>query len=168
MRHENRFKPYLAFVEVGRNDGQIRLVCHGVGFYALAAALFAAHRFFVASEIAFLPAALIFRFGLAAVLVSIFGSPVPLTFAHRRRWPSLMRSKASGLTFRFPPRVPLMGTVAGAALEVPVSMARNSAIWASILCFCPSKPAIAAAMISFVNVGKSRNSPLFFKGSTAR
>src|ERR1017187_8236307 len=55
------------------------------GFSAFFAAWNAAHLFFVASEIAFLPAALILRFGFAVTVLD-GDSASPLDSAHRFRW----------------------------------------------------------------------------------
>src|ERR1035441_2012728 len=97
--------------------------------WALAAsALTLAQRFLVASEMAFLPAALSFRFGLGASGAT--GDDVFLASAHRFRCASPMRFRAAALIFR---RLPF-GPPGAAAVAVgpPGSMARSSAIWASI------------------------------------
>jgi hypothetical protein len=55
-----------------------------VGYDFPFAALTAAQRFLDASAIAFLPAVLIFRFGLAGAVAGADGADSPLILAHRR------------------------------------------------------------------------------------
>src|ERR1039458_6669888 len=76
------------------------------GFATALAAWNAAQRFFVAADIARLPAALNFllRFGASEVATD---SDAPLDSAHRFRWASPMRFRAAALIFR---RLPF-GTV---------------------------------------------------------
>src|ERR1035441_5760931 len=115
-------------------------------FFACFAAWNAAHLLFVASEIAFLPAALILRFGFAVAVLD-GDSASPLDAAHRFRWASPMRFLAAALIFR---RLPLVGSGLAAVVWVapPESMAaRSSAICVSIRSFCCSKPTMAALMI---------------------
>src|ERR1035437_10094301 len=97
---------------------------------------------------AFLPAALSLRFGLGAFGAT--GDEVFLDSAHLFRWASPMRFRAAALIFR---RLPC-GPPGAAAVAVgpPGSMARSSAIWASIRSFCCSKPSTAAVMISAVSL----------------
>src|ERR1039458_10619505 len=65
-----------------------------------ASALFCAHRRRTASWIAFLPAALSFRFGFGATGVAgADGSDSPLMLAHRRCWASFMRCRAAAENF---------------------------------------------------------------------
>ena len=91
---------------------------------AFFAAWNAAQRFFVASTMAFLPAALSFRFGLGAFGAT--GDEVFLDSAHLFRWASPMRFRAAALIFRRQP----LGTsgVAAGSVGVPVSILRSSAI----------------------------------------
>jgi len=118
-------------------------------FFACFAAWNAAHLLFVASEIAFLPAALILRFGFAVAVLD-GDSASPLDAAHRFRWASPMRFLAAALMFR---RLGFVGSgVAAASVGVPVSIWRSSAIWASMRSFCCSKPSTAAVMISGVSL----------------
>src|ERR1019366_1477621 len=123
------------------------------GFFACFVAWNAAQRFLVASEMAFLPAALILRFGFAVAVLD-GGSASPLDAAQRFRCASPMRFRAAALIFR---RLPF-GTpgLATDSAGPPSSMAWSSAIWRSILVFCDSNPVMAAMMISFVSfVGMS-------------
>lgn len=94
------------------------------GFDFSAVAWNAAHRFFVAAEIAFLPAELILRFGIV-VTASASDSDRPLDSAHRFRCASPIRFRAAALIFR---RLPfdISGVAAGSMR--PSSMARSSAI----------------------------------------
>jgi hypothetical protein len=105
----------------------------------------------MASERALRAAALKCGFGLAvfAAFVSEADLDSPLIFAHRSRWASRIRFLAAALNFRL---LGFAGTSAAEALGVPLSMARSSAIWASILFFCASKPLIAASMMVFVSL----------------
>jgi hypothetical protein len=118
-------------------------------FFAFFAAWNAAQRFLVASEIAFLPAALILRFGFA-VTGDDGDSVWPLDSAHRFRCASPMRFLAAALMFR---RLGFVGSgVAEADCAGPAeSMERSSAICVSIWSFCCSKPTMAALMISGVS-----------------
>ena len=95
------------------------------GFVAVfAAALFAAHLFFVASEIAFLPAALSLRFGFAASGVD--GSDSPRIAAHLARCAiAIFRREAAENFFRFPVEAP---GVAAALAGPPESIDRRSVI----------------------------------------
>ena len=95
------------------------------GFFACFAAWNAAHLFFVASEIAFLPAALILRFGFAVTVLD-GDSASPLDSAHRFRWAAPIRFRAAALIFRCLPFGP--SGVAAVAVGPPWSMARSSAI----------------------------------------
>src|SRR5207245_1021541 len=72
------------------------------GYAAAFFALTAAHRFFVASEMAFRPAALIFRFFLG--FAACGGSELFLIPAHRAFWAAaiLRREAALNLRLRFP------------------------------------------------------------------
>jgi hypothetical protein len=119
--------------------------------YSVAAAFFAAQRFFSAATMAFRPSGLSFRFDFFAALAGAAAAP-PLAAAQRRLCPSLIRSNASGLNLRFEVPRFVEGAEPAAA---PDSIDRSSAICASIFCFCDSKPAIAASMISRVSVGIS-------------
>ena len=119
-------------------------------FFACFAAWNAAHLLFVASEIAFLPAALILRFGFAVAVLD-GDSASPLDAAHRFRWASPMRFLAAAPIFR---RLPLVGSGLAAVgwVAPPESMAaRSSAICVSIRSFCCSKPTMAAEIISGVS-----------------
>jgi hypothetical protein len=115
-----------------------------------APALFSAHRFFKAAMIAALPAALSFLLGLEAGTTSKLIVDSPLAFAHLRCWPCLIRRNVAGLILRFAEAA--LGSVDGATLP-PFSMARRSAICASIGSFWPSKPLIAASIICLEIVG---------------
>src|ERR1039457_2041172 len=119
------------------------------GFFACFVAWNAAHLFFVASKMAFFPAALILRFGFAVAVLD-GDSASPLDAAHRFRWASPMRFRAAALIFR---RLPLVfsGLAAVGWVGPPESMAaRSSAICVSIRSFCCSKPTMAALIISGV------------------
>jgi hypothetical protein len=70
--------------------------CSGFPF----AALTAAQRFLVASAIAFLPAALIFRFVLAGTLAGFDGSDSPRIFAQRSCWASFILRRVSAESFQ--------------------------------------------------------------------
>src|ERR1017187_5330495 len=109
-----------------------------------AAAFFAAQRFFRAATMFALPAALILRFGFDA---GDFSSG-DFFEAHLFRCASAIAFRPAVLIFRRG-LCPGPAPAAGAA----GSMARSSAIWASILLFCSSKPRMAALMISFVSLG---------------
>jgi hypothetical protein len=63
----------------------------------------------VASEIAFLPAALIFRFCLMGAAADSAGSVLPLASAHRRFWASAIFLRDTAENFL---RVPGVGVVA--------------------------------------------------------
>ncbi len=119
------------------------------GTVSAAAAFFAAQRFFNAATIAALPAALSFRLGLEAF--GVLASGCPLEAAHRFRCAAAIALRPAALIFR------RAGVAAVAAALVPAgvpeSIARRSAIWASILTFCSSKPRMAAEIISFVSFG---------------
>src|ERR1035437_10786179 len=118
------------------------------GFFACFVAWNAAHLFFVASEIAFRPAALILRFGFA-VAGDDGDSVWPLDSAHRFRCAAPMRFRAAALIFR---RLPLVGSVVAAvAVRTQSSICRISAICSSIRRFCSSKPSTAAVRISVVS-----------------
>jgi hypothetical protein len=130
---------------------------HVTASYAARAAFFSAQRFFWASAIALRPAALSVPFGFTG-LGMVTASP--RTFAHLRCCASRMRFKAAALNLRLV--LPLLGAAAALLDPLPVNIARNSAIWASIFFLWPSKPAIAASMISFVSVGNLKFS-LYFK-----
>src|ERR1039458_1561500 len=120
------------------------------GFFACFVAWNAAHLFFVASEMAFLPAALILRFGFAVAVLD-GDSASPLDAAHRFRWASPMRFLAAAPIFR---RLPLVGSGLAAVGwgAPPDRMAvRSSAICVSMCRFCSSNPRTAAVMISAVS-----------------
>src|SRR5450759_619887 len=75
-----------------------------IGVPAFFAAWKAAQRFLVASEMAFLPAALSFRFGLGASgTTGDDGTDSFLDSAHRFRWASPMRFRAAALILRLLP-----------------------------------------------------------------
>jgi hypothetical protein len=112
-------------------------------FAALAALAF----FRFAASVAF-AAADSFRLGLGAGACA-GGSASPLILAHRSRWASLIRFMAAALNLRL---VGFAGAWSASVSEVPVSIARSSAICASIRCFCASKPTMAASMIVFVSL----------------
>src|ERR1017187_4957204 len=103
----------------------------------LPAAFFArnsAHRFFVASMIRFLSAALILRFFGAGCLAGSAGLAA-LTAAHRCRRPAAVRLRAAGLTTRLRGVDGAPGAVGVVGFTPPVfplSSRRNSAIFASI------------------------------------
>src|ERR1035441_6676631 len=82
---------------------------------APASARLSAHRRFVASEIASLPAALIFRFGFAVSGLSADSGALDSAFiaAHLLFWPSAIRRRAAALTLRF--RVGASGAEIGRA-----------------------------------------------------
>ena len=64
------------------------------------AALTAARRFLDASAIAFLPSALIFRFGLADAMAGFDGSDLPRIFAQRSCWASFILRRVSAESFQ--------------------------------------------------------------------
>ena len=100
------------------------------------AAFTAAQRFRDASAIALLPAALIFRFGLAGTVAGFAGSDSPRIFAHRRCWASFILRRASAENFRRLGEVPAAGA---AVLAGPPARRRlSSAICWSIRVFCDS------------------------------
>src|SRR5208283_4840811 len=102
----------------------------------LFAALTAAQRFLDASAIAFLSAALIFRFGLADAVAGFDGSDSPRIFAQRRCWASLILRRAAEENFR---RLGEASLAAAAVFaEPPVRRFRSSAICWSIRVFCDS------------------------------
>jgi hypothetical protein len=108
-------------------------------------------RFLVAAIIAFLPAAEGFRFGLGAAS-GADGSAAFLEAAHLFRCASAIAFLPAALIFR---RFRLGGSDVAAVGSAgpPGSMARSSAILASIRLFWNSKPSMAAVMISFVSFG---------------
>jgi hypothetical protein len=112
-----------------------------------ASAFFAAQRFFRAATIAALPAALSFRFGVepTAALDS------PFDAAHRFRCASAIALRPAALILRLPRRGASEATTG--AVRPAVNIFRRSAIWASILRFCSSKPRMAAITTSFVSLG---------------
>jgi hypothetical protein len=113
-----------------------------------AAAFFAAHRFFRAATIAFRPAAESLRFGLeGSDVAGAGGSDSPRILAPRRSWPCFIRRRVAAENFF---RLPVAGF--GIVAGPPGSMARSSAICASVRSFCCSKPTMAAVMISFVSL----------------
>ena len=116
------------------------------------AARLSAQRRFEASEMARLPAALIFRLGFtgSGPAVDPGISKSALLDAHRFFWPSAMRRRAAALTLRF--RVGASGVVVLSVLP-PDNMARSSPIWVSIRLFCDSKPSMAAAMTPAFSFG---------------
>ena len=105
-----------------------------------------------ASEMARLPAALIFRLGFGGAGLAADPGVLDSAFiaAHRFFWPSAIRRRAAALTFRF-----RLGASAATVPSVlpPDNMARSSPIWVSIRLFCDSKPSMAAAMISAFSFG---------------
>ena len=86
-----------------------------------------AQRRFEASEMARLPAALIFRLGFAGSGLAADSVVVAAAFiaAHRFFWPSAIRRRAAALTLRF--RVGASGVVVPSVLP-PDNMARSSPI----------------------------------------
>ena len=90
------------------------------------AALTVAQRLRAASAIAFLPAALIFRFGLASALIGVDGSDSPRIFAHRRCWASFILRRVSAENFRRLGAVP--SGLAAFVTGLPVRRLRSSAI----------------------------------------
>src|ERR1035441_2862576 len=96
-------------------------------------ALTAAQRFRAASAMAFLPAALIFRFGLADTLAGVAGSDPPLILAHLFCWASFILCRVAAENLR------RLGGVlsAGAAVFAlpPVRRPLSSAICWSIRVF---------------------------------
>src|ERR1035437_9877082 len=92
-----------------------------------ASALTLALRLRLASAMAFLPAALSFRFGLAASgATGDRASDWTLDSAHRFRWASPMRFRAAALIFR---RLPFgLSGVAAGSVGVPANIWRSSAI----------------------------------------
>jgi hypothetical protein len=118
-------------------------------------AFFAAHRFFKAATIAALPLALSLRFGFVAPGVAGAGSDSPFNFAHLAFCPrAILRLAAAEMILRF--LAGASGLVA-ATPGPPGSIARSSAIWASIRVFWDSNPSMAAMMISFVSLGVGIN-----------
>ena len=122
------------------------------GFVFAAAPWTAAHLFFVASEIAFLPATLILRFGFAtSVVAGASGSDSPFSFAHLAFCPRAIRLLAAAEILRFLVRG--SGVAAGVGLVGPPSnMARSSAICTSMCRFCSSNPRMAAVSICGLSV----------------
>src|ERR1035438_7547748 len=112
-----------------------------------ASARLSAQRRFVASEMARLPAALIFRLGFAG---SGLAADSAFVAAHLFLWPWAIRRRAAALTLRF--RVGASGVAVPSVLPLD-KMARSSPIWVSIRLFCDSKPSMAAAMISAFSFG---------------
>ena len=119
-------------------------------------ALYSAQRFFVASIIRFLPAALSLRFLPAALAGAAFAGAcvVPLMEAHRLCCASLIRARVAALNLRF---LPAGAADAGASpsteadlggrpLRLPPipSIAFTCCICSSTLRCCASKPASAA------------------------
>src|ERR1017187_3711923 len=125
-------------------------VCWALAALA-ASALTLAQRLLVASAMAFLPAALSFRFALGASGVTgDGGSDSFLDSAHRFRWASPMRLRAAALILR---RLPFGASdKAAVSVGVPVSIWRSSTIWVSIRLFCSSNPRMAALSISAVSL----------------
>jgi hypothetical protein len=105
----------------------------------------------MASESDLRAAALKCGFGLAAFVGFASGAALdsPLILAHLSRWASLIRFMAAALNFRL---VGFAGDAPADAKGAPFSMARKSAIWASIPFFCASKPLMAASMMVFVSL----------------
>jgi hypothetical protein len=127
-----------------------RHYCFGAVFFfgcVAAAAFLAAHRFFRAATIAALPAALSLRFGFdpTAVLDS------PFDAAHRFRCASAIALRPAALSLRLTRRG--ASEAPTGAVRPAVNICRRSAIWASILRFCSSKPRMAAITTSFVSLG---------------
>lgn len=106
--------------------------CSGFPF----AALTAAQRFLDASAIAFLPAALIFRFGLARTVARFDDPDSPRIFAQRRCWASLILSRVSAEDFRRLGKVP--SAVAAVFAGPGIRRLRSSAICWAIRVFCDS------------------------------
>src|SRR5206468_5608836 len=117
-------------------------------FYAtFFAALIAAHLFFVASEIALRPAALIFRFfGFAAT--ACVGSEPFLSLANLARCARAILLLTAALRF-------FRGFTVSVGAVAPVLPSNNrlmSEIFASICVFCTSKPMTAASRMSAVSL----------------
>ena len=122
-----------------------------VGVEAFAAsARFSAQRLLVASLIAFLPAALSFRFCLAGLGATSddAGSASPLILAHLAFCAAAILRRPAALIFLLRAEVP--DSAPGSALP-PFSSWRSSSIWESIRRFRDSKPSMAAWMISAVS-----------------
>jgi hypothetical protein len=119
---------------------------------AVAAAFFAAHRFFNAATIAALPDLLSFRFGFDVSVAAGAGvSDSPRILAQRRCWASFIRRRAAAENFfRF--LVGASGVAPGAPWPL-FKRLRSSAIWASMRTFCASYPSMAAEIISGVSRG---------------
>jgi hypothetical protein len=101
------------------------------------------------------PSGLIWRFFLAGFALADGADPdSPRDFAHLAFWANAIRRLAAALIF-----LRLRGVASGVAavpLELPVSIARSSAIWASMRSFWAINPSIAAWMSSsFSFIGKS-------------
>jgi hypothetical protein len=107
----------------------------------------AAQRFFVASTIARLPAALSLRLRFGASDAAA-GCAIPLDSAHRFRCASPMRFRAAALIFR---RFTFGASVGAGSGRPPSSICRISTICSSIRRFCASKPSMAAIRISAVS-----------------
>src|ERR1035437_9644443 len=123
----------------------------GVCWALAASALPLAQRFFVAATIAALPAALSLRFGFATSGATGDGGPGDFfDAAHLFRCASAMAFLPAALIFR---RLRFGASgVAAVSVGPPSSMARSSAIWASIRRFCCSKPSTRAVIISGVSL----------------
>jgi hypothetical protein len=124
--------PFFAALREAFTGAFFAIVFLAAGAYwALAAmaasALTLAQRLRLASAIAFLPAALSFRFALGASGVTgDDGADCFFDSAHRFRWASPMRFRAAALIFR---RLPFgLSVVAAVAVGPPGNMARSSAI----------------------------------------
>jgi hypothetical protein len=120
--------------------------------YRLRAARTTAHRRFVASIVAFRPAALSFRFLRTGT--GVLSDPAPARFAaHLFRWAAAILARAAAdIRRRF---------VVGAddsdpsLLGLPLNNCRSSAICVFIRFFCSSKPSMAAVIrfrLSFVGI----------------
>ncbi len=124
------------------------------GLFAVAAfcALTLAQRAFVAAMIACLPAAESFRLGFVVALEAGAAPACFFAAAHLCRCASAILARAAALIFRLP-RPPLAAGGVALAWRFPPSIWRISVIWASIFCFCASRPKIAAFKISLVSFG---------------
>ena len=120
-----------------------------------AAALCNLQRRFVAAMMFRSPSGLIWRFFLAGFALAGGADPdSPRTFAHLAFCAKAIRRLAAALIFLRLPGV--ASGVAAVPLELPVSIARSSAIWASMRSFWAVNPSIAAWMSSsFSFIGKS-------------
>jgi hypothetical protein len=110
-----------------------------------ASARFAAHRFLRAATILARPFALSFRLDLAAFGEAVFS---PFSFAHLALCAAAIALRPAAL---IRPRLRFGASEVELALGRPSSIARSSAIWASMRTFCASKPSMAAEIIAGVS-----------------